>query len=411
MPPAVPFTGTLPSRVRIDMAGTFTLSPEGDLVLATVSPCVQNTGPTEVDCPRSVLDSIHPIARTPWNVELTGAWRDAHHLAFHLDWAQSGLDPLADNVMTVLAQPWQVSGAQWTPSSADALTILNKVSEATDTETATVPGGPAPALEVAAFEVEGNELRAGASRTLNVRIANRGPGTAYRVVATVHSSIDALHGRRLSFGTIKPGSGKLRMLALTVPATETAHDVMLVLALAEANGVVPRNLNRRVAIAPSMTAPAFAIDCTHNGRAVQKLDLDAGQRLILRCAVDNTGDADAREVEIEAAVASESPTRSRPQAIAASKRLVFDVPIDVPRSLPINSQVPIAIRVRDRQSSRTATATVVGVMRKPRLCTPGKLTRAEYQAALTEFQAQLAAKRITQAEYDNYEGELVGCLK
>lgn len=405
-----PFVGALPPDVHVDMAGSFTFVPEGELRLELATPCLRGHGAVEVACPREVLDGIKVSARTPWKQDIPGTWIDASHVAFKIDWKASGLDPLADDAAALAAGPWEVCGTQWMPAADEVTTILRKVSEATEIETTLVKGGPPPVLEVA-FEVEGGAFHAGEPGTLVVRIANRGAGTAYRVVATLRSSIETLHGRRLSFGAIKPGADKSRTLTLGVTAEETARDTMLVLAVSEGNGAVPGNVNRRIPITPSRAAPILGVQCAMGAGKAAPMALDAGQRVTVRCTVDNRGTADARAVELEVAVGSEPPVRSKPQLIARSGRLMFDVPFDVPRTLPVNAQVPIAVTVRDRPSSVTATTTMVGLVRKPRLCAPGALTRAEYRARVEELQAQLAARRLTQSEYDDYEAQLVACLK
>jgi hypothetical protein len=365
----------------------------------------------EAPCDRKVLDSIRVIAHTPWNQDIRGTWADSGHIAFQADWKATGVDPLADSAATAVARPWVISGTEWIPTSSDTAAILKQIGDATETETAVVKGGPAPSLEVTTFELDGDGLHAGQASTLNVRIANRGSGAAYRVVATTRSSIEALHGQRLSFGLIKPGADKVRTLTLTVPPTETAHDTMLVLALSEGNGAAPRNVSRRLPIAPSTAAPALAVHCTVGGKDVVRPDLDAGQRFSLRCIVDNTGDAVAKQVELEVSVAGRAPARSPPQVIAVAGHLGFEVPIIVPRDLPIDAPVEISIIARDRQSSRTVRTTVVGVVRKPKLCVPGQLTHAQYQAKVTELRAALANKYLTQDEFDRYDSELVACLK
>jgi hypothetical protein len=87
------------------------------------------------------------------------------------------------------------------------------------------------------------------------------------------------------------------------------------------------------------------------------------------------------------------------------------VPIIVPRELPIDAPVEISIVARDRQSSRTARTAVVGVVRKPKLCVPGQLTHAQYQAKVAELRAALVNKYLTQDKFDRYDSELVACLK
>jgi hypothetical protein len=412
-----PFVGELPKDARLDMTGTFSVAPDGEIRLALAKPCIvmrdvkTSAALVEAKCGPTTLSAISVVARAPWGQDVPGTWSDASHVAFRLDWKSVELDPLADDAQATVERPWLVSGTTWTPAPAEAAAILKQVGLASETETDLVRGGAAPKLEVSKFTVEGDALHVGDPNTLVVAIANRGTGPAYRVVATLRSSISALHGRRLSFGMIKPGAEKVRKVQVTVPGTETAHDTMLVLAIAEGNGAAPGNVNHRVAIAPSTAAPVLAVQCTSGDRKLARPDLDAGQTLKLRCTIENTGNADAKRVELELAVAGGKPSRSAPQAVAAAGKFAFDVPVLVPRSLPINAPVEIAITVRDRDSGRSARTTITGVVRKPKLCTPGALTQAQYQAKIADLRAALAASALTQQEYDSYDAELINCLK
>ena len=212
-------------------------------------------------------------------------------------------------------------------------------------------------------------------------------------------------------GAIKPGADKVHKRQATLPASETAHDTMLVLALSEGNGAAPRNASRRIPIEPSTAAPVLAMRCAIVGHEAARPDLDAGQNLMVRCQVENTGNAEARQVNLDAAIGDGAQGHSAPQPVPAAGRATIDVAITVPRGLPINAPVEIAITARDRASSRSARATVVGVVRKPRLCEPGQLTRAQYQAKIAELRSAVTAGDITQAQFDRYDAELVACLK
>ena len=414
---ARPFTGVLPADIQLDMAGTFALTPEGELRLELGAACTMqqasvNSPSERVPCAREVLDQIRVTAHTPWNQDIAGTWRDAAHLAFQIDWKAIGVDPLADDAAAITARPWKVSGTEWQPTAAEATLILERISAATDTEIALARDGPAPKLEITALQVEGDTLHAGDPGSLVVTVANRGLGTAYRVLAVTRSSIDALHGHRLSFGSIPPGAAKTRTLKLTVPATEAARDTMVVVLLTEGNGFAPPPASRRIPIAPSTAAPVLVVRCTVVGRnSAERPDLDAGQQVKLRCMVTNTGNAPAQQVELEVAVGESSPSRSAPQVIAAAAHLAFDVPVIVPRSLPIDAPVEMTITVRDRVSMRTARTSIVGVVRKPRLCLPGQLTRPQYQEKIANLRTALSDKLLTQAEFDRYDAELVACLK
>jgi hypothetical protein len=364
-----------------------------------------------VDCDRPTLDRIQIIAHTPWGQDIAGKWIGPAYVAFPIDWAATGIDPLADDSAAVMSRAWQISGTQWIPTADEAAAMLTRLGAATGTELEVVRGGPPPSLEVTAVEVEGETLRLGETSTLAVRIANHGKGTAYRVVATTRSSIEALHGRRLSFGALQPGKDKVRKLQLKIPASETEHDTMLVLTVSEANGAAAPNVSHRFPIAASIAAPVLAVECLVEGSKSARPEFVAGQRFVLRCLVKNTGDADAKQVDLELSIAGGSPERSPAQPIPTSGHQLFTVPVAVPRTLPIDAPVEIAITARDRASSRSVRATVVGVVRKPRLCEPGQLTRAQYRAKIAELRAAVTAGDITQAQFDRYDAELVACLK
>jgi hypothetical protein len=215
----------------------------------------------------------------------------------------------------------------------------------------------------------------------------------------------------LSFGSIKPGTDKVRRLPVTLPVTETAPDTMLVLVLSEGNGVVPANVSRRVSIVSSPLAPKLAVRCILRSDGGRRPDFDAGETLQMRCAVDNTGDAAAKVVDLEASIGGGTPVHSQTQPIAVGGHVFFDLSITIPRELPIDAPVEITITAHDRQSSRTTSTKLTGVVGRPKLCVPGKLTRAQYRAKLAELRAAVAAGDLTQAQLDRYDAELVTCLQ
>jgi hypothetical protein len=186
---------------------------------------------------------------------------------------------------------------------------------------------------------------------------------------------------------------------------------MLVVSTTAANGASARAVNRRIPIRVSIPTPTLSLECSLGNRALTRLDVDAGQILTLACVVANTGNVDAKQVEIETVVGSDAPTHSATQTIPASRRIPVNVPITMPRALPIDSVVEIAITARDRTSARSARLTFNAVIRKPKLCTPGKLTHPQYRAKLAELRKAVAAGDITQSELDRYDAELVSCLK
>jgi hypothetical protein len=410
-----PFAGALPPDTRLDLGGEFQFSPDGELTLALAAPCtITRRFPDGTfvrrSCNRERLDAIHLTAVIPWGGEVPGVWTDASHLLFRVDWKTCGLDPLADDAASLAARPWIISSAHWQPTASDAARILKLVGDATQTESELVIGGAAPSLEVAAFDVAEGSLRVGGEATLVVRVVNRGPGIAYRVVATTRSSIPSLHGLRLSFGTLKPSVDKTRQLRVTIPETETSPDTMLVLVLGEGNGFIPKNVSRRMPIQASPPAAVLALQCSIAGRTGARPELDAGDNVVLHCTVGNAG-TKATKVELETSVAHTAPARSPIQDLAAGGQVSFDVPVAISRDLALDSTVEIAVIARDRVFAGTARASVVGIVRKPKVCTTGQLTHEQYRAKLVELRAAVTAGDLTQAQLDRYDAELVSCLQ
>ncbi|MCE9579005.1 MAG: hypothetical protein K8W52_38125 [Deltaproteobacteria bacterium] len=416
---AHPMPVSAPADTVVHLTGELLFDARGALTLTLDEPCRAGKRspyrpsvlqPELTECDRARLAAVAVHAVTPWGYRVRGEWLDARRIVFRVRWEQSGLDPLADDAVATTSSAWAIGNLAWLPSPAEAARMIQLVGAATDTQADLVAGGAAPSLEVTTFEVADGALQAGGRGTLTVAIANRGPGIAYRVVAQTRSSVTSLHGLRISFGMIKPGATKVRRLAVEVPYTENAPDTMLVVAVAEGNGYAPRNVSRRITIRPVQTAPVLAIRCAIADHAPDRPEVEAGENITVRCAVDNTGQI-AAEVDLQATIAGVAPVASPVREIAAGGHAVFDLPVAIPRNLTLDAPVELTVEARDQRFQRTATATIAGIVRKPRLCIPGQLTRAQYNAKIAELRAAAAAGDLTQAELDRYDAELVGCLQ
>lgn len=429
---SLPYVGRLPPDTYVDLRGTFTFSQAGELTLELARPCevehsmvrVGSSGSAprsrtawsaeagrigqgeHAPCDRVHLGRVLIVATTPWHEQVEGVWTDASHLVFRVDWEDSGLDPLTPDLATVVAMPWSISGARWTPSAIEARRILQLIGAA---KTEKVAQGGVPHLEITRFEASDGTLHAGGEAIVVVGIANHGPGTAYRVVATTRSGFSGLHGKHVNFGRIKPGTERLRQLRLTVPASEASPDAMLVVTVEEGNGFSPHDFPRRIPIAPAPMAAGLKVSCSIPGQS-SRADLNAGDHVVMHCVVDNAG-AGAANVKVETSISGEDPIESPAQRVAPAGRASFDVPIAIPRELVIDSKVEIAITARDADLARSAHTTVVGVIRKPKLCAFGELTRAQYRAKLAELRAAVAGGNLTRSQFDRYDAELVTCLE
>ncbi|HTJ46897.1 MAG TPA: hypothetical protein VL463_32560 [Kofleriaceae bacterium] len=398
----------------IGISGSLAFDRAGVLTLTLDEPCVPTVheGPYRRPVIDQPTDCSRPrvLARTPWGAVVPGEWRDDKTLTFSPDWAKTGLDPLDEHVLQILSQPWTLGDESWLPRNRDAVRMSELIGDATDTQVGLVSGGPPPHLEVTAIDVAGGALEPGGATTLTIRVANKGEGDAYRVRVTTRSSIASLHDQVLSFGRIAVGAEKTRTLSVHLPLTENAPDTMLVLSFVEGNGFVPHDVSRRVQIRPAVDAPELTSRCAVVDHDEHEPALDAGEHIDLRCTVENGGPS-AAMVVIDVWIDKDGVVRSSAKEIASHGKMVFDVPFEIPRGLALDSTLVIFAQASDLRFHRTAMSMIQGVVHKPKLCTPGQLSRAQYDAKIAELRRALEAGDLSQDEFDRYDAELVGCLK
>jgi hypothetical protein len=351
------------------------------------------------------LAALRVVAHPPWGGEIVGTWIHAHRLAFHIDWARAGIAVLADDALARAARPWDVAGVVWQPTATDADRIVKHAAAATGTELTLVTGGPPPRLEVSVFEPDG-PLSVGQPATLTVTLANHGTGHAYRVNAMTRSSMPALHGRRLEFGVLAPGTSKTRKLRVAIPSDVTAPDAMVLLVVDEGNGHTPEQLSRRWAIAPAK--PDVTISCVIREHPVARTTVNLGESVIVRCIARNEGTA-AALVTLAISLA-DVDVRSKPRGIASDASVAFDLPVTVPRDLVIGSTTQLVVTASDPERGRLAQTLLVAEVAKAKLCVAGQLSRRDYDAKLAELRAAVKAGDMTQAQLDRYDGELLLCL-
>ena len=424
-----PFDGTLPSDTQVDLSGTFTFTEEGELLLELAASCTVERPsvpgvrmfPSErlVPCDGAHLAQVRVMATTPWHREVPGMWVDARHLVFRIDWSNSGLNPLEDSSAVAATRPWLISGTSWVPNATDVRRILQLIAEATGDTNDVVEGGAPPRLEVTRFEIDQGALLAGGTSVLTVEITNHGPGTAYRVVATTRSGIPHLHGQRLNFGMIRPGTTKVRHHLVALPSTESPPDTMLLLVLGEGNGFPPPNLSRRIpirAVEPILEPtlepilePTLEVSCSIDDHHGTRLELDAGEDVILSCIVDNSG-IHASNVALKTSLTDGSPMTWPAQAIPAGCQARYEILLAIPRGLGVGSMVTLEITARDLRSKSAARTVMTGVIRNRKLCIPGRLSGTQYDVKAAKLRAMRDAGGLTQAEFDRYDAELVSCL-
>jgi hypothetical protein len=408
-----PYTGWLPAGIHVDLRGTLTLSPAGDLLLELEEPCLVNgtsihgvngvATSNGLPCDRAILDALHVVATTPWHSHIPGVWTDGRHIVFHVDWQGADIDQNPLDLTTVLEQPWVISEGSWIPTATETRRMFELA------EGDTHPEGAAPVLQ-ATVDVEDGALLAGGVSTLTVHVANLGGGPAYRVSGTILSGVKGLQNQRLVFGRIGPDAEKLRRIRVTVPPSETSPDALVAIEFSEANGFPAPEVRRRVSIVAARPASALQVQCGIDGHAEPWPQLDAGEAIKLRCQLDNSGSASAT-VDLEISIAGEVAVQF-PEDVAAGGHTSFTVPITVPPELVLGAVVEIEIVASARGIAHsTCMAIVRGEIREQKLCVPGHLTGPEYRDKVDRMRAAVQAGTLTPAQFDAYDVELIRCLQ
>jgi hypothetical protein len=379
---------------------------------------------TETCDPKLVASSIAALQlRTPWGSR-SSATQVGAHAHFTIDWGQSGIDPLAPDAPSRIDQLWEIVRpgkegeeihARWRPSPEEVNRIRHYIGAATDTQYELRRGGPPPSLAVSRLEAE-QPLRAGETAQLALTIANSGSGPAFLVSATTRSSVPALHGLRISFGTIAPGASKTRTVPIAIPRENDETSAMVVVNVTEGNDYAPPSTSRRLPIQPPADAPILSLGChLDDGGDHREGDggvalIDAGAPVHLRCSVRNAGAA-ARSVRLSAAIAGGSAVTSPPRNLPRDGTTEVELRLDVPANARMDQRLTLTATLEGPDVGHGIHQELTVQVARPRVCPDGKLTRAQYRAKLAELQKALQAGALTQAELDAYDAELVSCIE
>jgi len=125
-------------------------------------------------------------------------------------------------------------------------TGLALASYAYDMESIGTPGAaPHP---VVSYHWEREEIKAGGTAKLIIRVDNKGEGELYRLVAVVHSSADFVDGKRIELGRIDPDDYRERMWVIQVPKEWKDTKIDLTIEFEEYNNNIPESFDTQFTI-------------------------------------------------------------------------------------------------------------------------------------------------------------------
>ena len=376
-----------------------------------------NTPPTvtkaETACPkelefRNVLVSL----RAPWGA-VYSATSDASGVAdVPVDWAKSGIDPLADGAAAQLAANWLVTtqaglSLELRPTPQDIEAMRTAIGEATDTQYAV--GAPGERATLKAELVENEPLIAGRPGTIGLSITNSGPRPAYRVTAKLKSGVEVFDGIQLSFGRIDPGKTKVRGRRISLPAGLDDRAPIVLANVSSANGE-DFSVKRRFSVGAQQAGGeqqlGLGLDCKPPAGEVSP-----GERVRIQCELRNKSKSPASELRVVVAVGGAPTPNLGPKRLAAGEAVTLDFVGVAPATAKQGTELPVNVTVSGADVSTVAQSLSVRVASLVVKCKTEKLTREQYRAKRKRLQAAFDAGALTQKELDKYDAELVSCLQ
>lgn len=376
-----------------------------------------NTPPTvtkaEVACPkelefRNVLVSL----RAPWGAVYSATSDERGVVDMPVDWAKSGIDPLAEGAAAQLAANWLVTtreglSLELKVSSQDVEAMRAAIGEATDTQSAAGTSGERAALK--AELVESEPMVMGRAGTIGVSITNSGPQPAYRVIAKLKSGVEALDGIQLSFGRIDPGKTKVRARRIPLPAALDDRAPIVLANVSYANGE-DFSVKRRFTIGAEQAGVeqqlGLGVDCKPAAG-----EISPGERVRIQCELRNKSKSPANELRVVVAVGGAPTPNLGPKKLAAGESVTLDFVGVAPVTAKQGTELPVKVTVTGADVPAVTQSLSVRIASLAVKCKTEKLTREQYRAKRKRLQAAFDAGALTQKELDKYDAELVSCLQ
>jgi hypothetical protein len=386
-----------------------------------------------VGCPPELaFRGVQIAIRAPWG-GVYSAVSDANGVVeIPVNWSNTGVDPLAAGVAEQLAAGWlvYVNKTRAIPlkiEPADIERMQIAIGAATDTQ---YEVGAANEKAVLAAELgEAPPLVPGRPGTISLAIKNSGPQPAYRVIAKLRSSVDALHGHQLSFGRIDPGKTKIKTRVVALPSKLDERSALVVADISYFNGE-PFETKKKLSIAPEAKRVEVKRVEPPRGPEAKRVEvkrvepprgLDAscklataevapGERVRIDCELRNLGNAPANELTIAVAVRGAVSKNLAPKVLPGAGSVKLELVGLTAASEQQGAQVPVVVRVGALGLPPVEQTLTVRIASFATRCQT-RLTRDEYKAKRKRLQAALDSGALTQQEFDKYDADLVGCLQ
>jgi len=371
------------------------------------NPIVVKNDPAE--CPPDVKPDKFSL-RTPWGQTYPGESADGV-LDVKIDWSAVGGDAVADLDFAALRTNWVVLSGNGTADENVRLelnddelrALLVAIGKSTGHDYSEAPAGRHASLTVA---VSG-EPSTSAEAHIVVSVTNRGPDSAYRVVA--HVKIGAgvrQQGGKLSFGRIDVGETRKTTKGVAMGEGEDPNPMVDVEVTSSNAASVSASSKIRLKPEPARPVPP-QLSCT-----LPVKQAAPGQRLRVECEASNPNDAPIRgltyQVSIGQATAVPATGLGRLDPHAQRK---FENEVTVPVNAQGGASLQVKVTVSVPDAPPVQQDILVTIVEPQKLCSQGELTIQDYQRKRKRLDDERVAGNITKEAFNDDLAELWSCVR
>jgi hypothetical protein len=365
----------------------------------------------EIGCPRELdFKSVQVSIRSPWG-HVYSAMSDANGVVeIPVDWAGTEVDPLVAGAAEQLATGWLVYSdeARAIPLKIEPGDVERMLSAIVATDPRYQVGAANEKASLSAELGDRPPLVLGRTQAISLAVTNSGPQPAYRVIAKLRSSVDALHGHQLSFGRIDPGTTKVKRSAIALPSKLDERSALVVADISYFNGERFEAKKKFDIVPEAMRVESprgLAADCK-----LATAEVAPGERVRINCELRNLGNEPANELAIAVMVRGVVSMNLTQKVLKGAESVKLELVGLTSASEQQGAEVPVVVRATALGLPPVEQTLTVRIASFATRCQT-RLTRDEYKVKRKRLQAALDSGALTQQEFDKYDADLVGCLQ
>jgi hypothetical protein len=358
-----------------------------------------------VACPKDVALGTLSL-HTPWGQTYVGILVDD---VFHVDinWRDVKGDLLADPNLAALRSNWLVQATDGKPRINYRMDLLDNelrdllavIAKATGRDYREAPAGERAQLTVSVTSQPVANQRV----HVVVMVTNRGPSSAYRVVAQL-GGVPGLKPTKLPLGRIEVGGTEKTGAEVPLAGASNASDPQLTVDVTASNApAVSAKHGLPVKPKSDLLPPQLACSSSATQAA-------PGQQIPIECLLDNPNDGPLRGVTYRISTGPTDPTPPvQVGRIEPHEQHKLAGEVTVPAGATSDAPLMVAVTIGDPVIAQQEIS--IPIVQPHKLCNQGQLTVADYERKRKRLDEERIAGRISQAKFNDYLAELWSCVR